>query len=193
MSSPDVTTASLAERPPAEAFVDARAAGLLGLCLLLGAALGPLAAWIWVSLADPPRVALSSDGGLYLGEQALDRQSGVTLWFLVVGGCFGVVAGLAVCWFGRRSGWWSVVGVLGLCAVGAVVSRYLGVHVFGSDPAVAAGGAQVGDLVQLGVQVDTWVAYLGWPIGGLLGALGAISCWDRSQRQPQMTLPSPTL
>lgn len=193
MTSPDVTTTPFADGPPAEASVDAKAAGLLGLCLALGAALGPLAAWIWVSIADPPTVALAADGGLYLGEQALDQQSGVTLWFLVIGGCFGVVAGLVVCWFGRRSGWWSVVGVLALCTVGAVVSRYVGVHVLGSDPQVAAGDAHVGDLVQLGVQLDTWVAYLGWPIGGLIGALGAIACWDRSQRPPQTSPASPTL
>ncbi|MEJ7629783.1 MAG: hypothetical protein WKF54_09345 [Nocardioidaceae bacterium] len=193
MTSPDVTTAWEAERPAPQASVDGQVAGFLGLCLSIGAVLAPLAAWVWVGLADPPTVPLASDGGLYLGERALDQQSGVTLWFFVVGGCFGVVAGLAVCWFGRRFGWWGVVGVLALCMVGAVASRYVGVHVFGSDPKAAAGDAQVGESVRLGVQLDTWVAYLGWPIGGLLGALGSIACWNRSETSPEAPPPSPTL
>ncbi len=148
----------------------------------------PLAGWLWVTLADPPTVQVASDGGLYLGEQALNQQSEVTLWFLMVGVAVGAVAGLVVGWVGRRYGWPVVIAVLVLCAVGAFGSRYLGVHVFGPDPKAQAAQATVGTPIQLGVHLDTWVAYLGWPIGGLVGALAAIACWSRSETPTQPDL-----
>lgn len=154
---------------------------------LVGLALAPLAGWLWVVLADPPRAPLYSDGGIYLGEQALNQQAGVTLWFLVIGAAFGVAAGLAVGWFGSRFGWLTVVAVLVLCVIGSVVSRYAGAHVFGPDPRAEAAAASTGDLIRVGVQLDTWIAYLGWPIGGVLGALAAIAGWSR--QEPQDTTP----
>lgn len=153
-------------------------------CLLAGLLLSPLVGWLWVSIADPPSVPLATNRGLYLGEQELDQQSGVTLWFLVVGAGFGAVAGLIVGWFGRWLGWPVVLAVLVLCVVGSVGSRYLGVHVFGPDPKEASAHAAVGTLIQIEVGLDTWVAYLGWPIGGLLGVLAAIAGWSRPESPP---------
>jgi hypothetical protein len=171
---------------------DQRVARLIGACVLVGAVLAPFAAWAWVRLADPPTVRLASNRGLYLGEQALNQQSGVTVWFLLVGAGFGAVAGLAVGRFGQRFGWPVVVAVLVLCAVGSLGTRYLGVHAFGADPRAAAAHAAVGTRIRLGVGLDTWVAYLGWPIGGIVGALGAIAGWSRAEMPPN-TPPSPTL
>jgi hypothetical protein len=166
---------------------------LFGASALAGVLLALLAGWLWVRLADPPTVPLAANGGLYLGEQALDQQSGVTVWFLVLGVVFGVVAGLLVGWFGRRVGWPAVVAVLLLSAIGALLSRYLGVHVFGPDSHAAASHAAVGTPIQLDVHLDTWVAYLGWPIGGLVGVLAAIAGWSRVETPPQPPPPSPTL
>ncbi len=162
---------------------------LFSVSALIGLALAPLAGWLWVVVADPPSARLYSDGGIYLGEQALNQQSGVTLWFFVVGAAFGVAAGLVVSWLGQRFGWLTVVAVLALCVIGTVLSRYAGVHVFGPDPKAEAASAATGDSIRLGVQVDTWVAYLGWPIGGVLGALAAIAGWNRHEQ----VLVSPTV
>lgn len=168
-------------------------AALLAGCLVAGVLLGVVAGWLWVRLADPPTVPIAANGGLYLGEQALNQQSGVTMWFIVIGAAFGAVAGLVVGWFGQRFGWPAVVAVLLLCVAGSVCSRYLGVHVFGSDAASAAEHATVGTPIQVDVGIDTRIAYLGWPIGGLVGALAAISTWRRSPTRPEQTPPSPTL
>lgn len=171
-------------RPAARGLI-----GFLGVSALAGLALAPLAGWLWVALSDPPQAPLYADGGVYLGEQALNQQAGVTLWFIVIGAGFGAVAGLAVSLFGARFGWLTVVAVLVLCLVGTLVSRYVGAHVFGSDPKAEVAHAATGDLIRLGVQLDTWVAYLGWPIGGALGALAGISGWNRRDMAPV----SPTL
>ena len=118
MTSPDTTVWTYGEPPPPQPepqpdrIHGRRVLGLFGCCVLLGAALAPLAGWVWVTLANPPTVPLASDGGLYLGEQALNQQSGVTLWFFVVGVAFGAVAGLVVGWFGQRFGWPTVLAVL---------------------------------------------------------------------------------
>jgi hypothetical protein len=126
---------------------------------------------------------LTSDGGLFLGEQALNQQAGITLWFLVVGAGFGLVAGAAVGWFGRRFGWVVIPAVLLLGVVGALATRYLGIHVFGPDPAAESRHASTGTPIQVAMQVDTWVACLGWPIGALVGALLAILAWDRGDQE----------
>ena len=162
---------------------------LLVAACVAGVALGVLAGWLWVVLSDPPRARLYSDGGIYLGEQALNQQSGVTLWFLVLGAAFGAAAGLLLSVIGARFGWLTVGAVLVLSVVGCIVSRYAGMDVFGSDPRAEAASASTGDLVRLGVQVDTWVAYLGWPIGGVLGSLGGIVTWSWRDT----TVISPTL
>lgn len=179
MTSSDVTPAHHVEAPsvgsPARGLV-----ALFGGAALAGVVLAPIAGWLWVVVSDPPKVPLYANGGLYLGEQALNQQAGVTLWFLVLGLGFGAVAGLVVGWVGQRFGWLTVLAVLLLCLIASVGSWYLGVHVFGPDPKAEASGARVGDLIQVGVQLDTRVAYLGWLIGGLLGALAAIASWSRA-------------
>jgi hypothetical protein len=166
--------------------------GLFAAALGLGVVLAVIAGWVWVSVADPPTVPLAENGGLFLGEQELDQLAGVTLWFFAIGAAFGALAGVLIGWFGQRFGWLAVVAVLVACAVGSLLSRYLGIHVFGPDQGEAAAHAALGDPVQLSAQVETWVAHLGWPIGGVIGALAAIAAWSHREISPNPT-PSPTL
>jgi hypothetical protein len=197
----DASPVSEAAEPPLESAAPpsrqwhgaAGVVGLFGACVLAGALVSPLAAWLWVTLSNPPKVPLSPGGGVYLGEQALNAQSGVTLWFIVLGAIFGAVAGLVVGWFGKRFGWFTVVAVLLFSVTGALLSGYLGQHVFGADPRDEVVGAKVGDLIQVGVSLDTKVAYLGWPIGALVGVLAAISGWSNSGNSPESLDTSSTL
>jgi hypothetical protein len=148
---------------------------LVVVAALAGAILAFPAAEVWLHLADPPAGELTRSG-VALGEVQLNQQSGVTLWFLVVGAVAGLLAGLVVGWLGRRRGMVAVVAVVVLCAVGAWLSAYLGIHVFGPDEKAEAADASIGDLVVSELSVGTFLAYLGWPIGGLLGACAALLC-----------------
>ena len=156
----------------------------LALSAAVGVVLAVAAGWVWVRLADPPSARVAANGGVYLGEVGLNQQAGVTLWFIVLGVALGGATGLALGWFGERFGWQSVVGVLVACVVATLGSRWLGQHVFGADPRAEAAHAQAGTRITFGVSLDTKVAYLGWPIGGLLGAIAAIFGWANAPTRP---------
>jgi hypothetical protein len=179
---------SLYVRPPVPDRPSAKAVlALFGICAGSGALLSLFVGWLWVTVANPPAAPLAPGGGVFLGEEALNRQSGVTLWFFMLGVGFGAAVGLVVGWIGQRYGWVAIIAVLLLCVVATILTRYLGVHLYGPDPRSEAADAKVGDLIQLDVSVDTWVAYLGWPIGGLVGVLGAIAGWRHSSISPLFT------
>lgn len=158
-------------------------------CMVAGALMGMPAGFIWVRLSDPPSAALTSDG-VYFGETELNQQVGVTLWFLAIGVALGLAAGLVVGWLGHRHGVTTVIAVLALCGAAALVTYLAGVHIFGPDEQAQLAGAAVGDQITSGMGVETKVALLGWPIGGLVGALAAMFGWPR-QRSFVAVTPSP--
>ncbi len=157
-------------------------------CMVAGAALAMGAAAIWARLADPPAATLTRQGS-FLGEQQLDQQVGVTLWFLVISVAFGVVSGLVVGVVGRRHGVTTVVAALLLAVVGAALSAWLGTSVFGPDEAAQLSDAGVGDLITSKLTITTDLAYLGWPIGSLAGVITGIAAWP-SRPKPLMDLPA---
>ncbi len=146
----------------------------VGWCALAGILAGLLGGLLWVYLAEPPIVPPSAEGS-FPGERELDQQTEVTMWFLAVGVVGGLIAGLLAGWRGHRHGWVSVIGVLVLGAVAAAATYRSGV-LFHPDPEV------LGGLVTSGIVIDSWVVALGWPIGGLIGALGAIFGWRKEQK-----------
>jgi ABC-type uncharacterized transport system permease subunit len=153
-----------------------RSGALFVVCAALaGVVVAFPAGWAWAHVADPPAGELTKTG-VVLGELQLNQQSEVTLWFLVVGAVAGFLAGLVVGWLGRRRGVEVVVAVVALCLVGAWLSAYLGIHVFGPDEKAEALTASVGDLVTSRLTLGTDLAYLGWPIGGVAGACLALLC-----------------
>lgn len=149
-------------------------------CAIAGAVLGVPAGLLWLKVADPPSAALTSTGA-YFGDLERNQQVGVTLWFFVVGVALGLVAGLVVGWFGHRHGLTTVVAVLALCATAAWVTKWTGADVFGPDEQAQLADAHVGSHITLEVKLGTRIAYLGWPIGGLLGGLAAIFGWPRQR------------
>jgi hypothetical protein len=143
---------------------------------LAGAVLAVPAAWIWASVANPPRAELTTRG-VSLGESQLNQQSEITLWFLVVGFAVGAAAGLVAGLVGRRRGVATVAAVVAMCLVGAALTAFLGISVFGPDAEAELARSAVGESITSDLRVDSLLAYLGWPIGGLAGLCVAIYTW----------------
>ncbi len=144
--------------------------------MLAGAVLAVPAARVWVEVANPPTAPLT-DQGVFLGDLQLNQQSEITLWFLVVGTGFGLLAGLVMGWPGQRRGVVTVVAVVALCAVASGLTAYLGISVFGPDATAQAAGAAVGASITTDLSVGSPLVFLGWPIGGLVGACLGIYMW----------------
>ena len=60
-------------------------------------------------------------------------------------------------------------------AVASGLAAWSGIHVFGPDLAAQLADARPGDQVQTALTVTSDIAYLGWPIGALLGLIVATS------------------
>lgn len=149
-------------------------------CLLAGVALGFATGWLWAQLADPP-TALVTDQGVFVkgGESAYDQRAVETLWFMAVTAGVGLLAGFIATVVGRRHGVATVVAVIAMSAVAGWLSGWSGVHLFGPDAEAELATAVVGDTITSGLDIGTWIAYLGWPIGALLGTVIGISLWRR--------------
>jgi hypothetical protein len=173
-------------------------------CVAVGAIASLPAGWLWARLADPPTATVTSNG-LKFGELEFDQVVGVTMWFMFIGLAFGLVLGAAVGWMGRRHGAVTVIAVLGLCLAGTGLTMVWGAHLFGPDNAInmvdlftssarsPLHDAGVGDVLSSELAVRSSVAYLGWPIGGLLGAILGIFGWPKPAKPAWMPAPSSTL
>lgn len=171
------------ERDDAQSLRTA-AVRLAALTIGIGIVAAIVGGLVWTVLANPPSVRLQADGGVVLGEVGLDQQAGVTLWFFLVGVVGGAVCGLLIGWLGARFGWGAVVAVLVCCGIAAWGSGLAGQHLFGPDPAAEVRQASTGALVTLAVHVDSWIAYLGWPIGGAAAVLAVVLGWPKEQTAP---------
>lgn len=154
----------------------AAAGGFVLKASLAGAVLAVPAAWIWARVADPPQAELTARG-VSLGESQLNQQSEITLWFLVVGLAVGTAAGLSTGLLGRCRGMVTVAAVVVMCLVGAALTAFLGISVFGPDAEADIAHSVIGESIMSDLRVDSLLAYLGWPIGGLAGLCLAIYTW----------------
>lgn len=150
-----------------------------------GVLLGVVGGYLWSVIADPPAGILTKQGVFLTDELAYNQQVEVTLWYLAIGTGLGLLGGLFCGFLGRRHGVAVVVAALVMTVIGAAVSGYLGIHVFGPDPAAEVKASAIGDSITAALDVATFVAYLGWPIGGVVGVLLSVSTW----RQPKSTQP----
>jgi len=42
--------------------------------------------------------------------------------------------------------------------------------------------AKVGDLITTDMRIESVVAFLGWPVGGLIGVLAGVASWPKPSR-----------
>jgi hypothetical protein len=124
----------------------------------------------WAALADPPKALITQRGAFLVSEVSYDHQVTVTLWFLVVGIVGGLVAGAVIGLLGRRLGPVAVGAAVLMSAVATGLAAWSGIHAFGPDGPQPHAGSP-GDLVPTALSITSDVAYLGWPIGAMLGVL----------------------
>lgn len=147
---------------------------------MIGALLGLLGGWLWTRLSDPPAGTVTPTG-VSFGETELDQQVGVTMWFLVIGFALCVVAGFVLAWQGFHHGVATVLAVVVACVVAGLVCYWIGLHVLAPDTKAEFAAAKVGQRIATPVAIGTKIAFLGWPVGGLAGALTAMLWWPRTQ------------
>jgi hypothetical protein len=151
--------------------------------MLGGVVAGFVGGAVWAALADPPTAVVTRDGVFFVSEIAYDHRVAVTLWFLVAGVLGGLVAGVVVGWLGRKHGPAAVVAAVLMSAVASALSAWSGIHVFGPNADDALAAASPGDQVTTALSITSDVAYLGWPIGALIGVLLITAVWP-SERGP---------
>ena len=127
---------------------------------------------VWAAVADPPLALVTRDGVFLTSEVSYDHRVAETLWFLAVGVLGGILLGRrdrpdrpatrpADCRGGRVGG------------RGGVRARLPGREYTSSAPISQSqlADASPGDHVHTALTITADVAYLGWPIGALIGLL----------------------
>jgi hypothetical protein len=164
------------EQPPQVSRDDQQSSSADQIVFALASMLGGVAAGfaggaIWAAVATTPAAIVTRRGVFLASEIGYDQRATESLWFLAVGVLGGVVAGSAVGLLGRRHGPASVVAAVLASVVAAALAAWSGIHVFGPDLTAQLAGAAPGDEVHTALVVTSDVAYLGWPIGVLIGVI----------------------
>jgi hypothetical protein len=169
---PDVVPGE--DRPSLSADLLAGAAALV-VTVLLGAPVG----LAWAAVA--PRVAVVIDGGVpRFVEPASDAFIAADGYFLLAVALAGAVGGAVGELLGRRHGPAVVAGL----ALGGVAAAYVAMvagQEVGADAVAQAVRSGQDRLLELNLQLRAKEALLGWPVGALLGYLGA--AWACGRRR----------
>jgi hypothetical protein len=147
--------------------------------MLAGVAVGFAGGKVWAALADPPLAQITRRGAFLASEVGYDHRVVETLWFLAVGIVGGLFVGAVVGLLGRRHGAVTVAAAALASAVASGIAAWSGIHVFGPDIQSELASASAGDQVRTALTITSDVAYLGWPIGALIGLVLATAVLPR--------------
>ncbi|HSS68098.1 MAG TPA: hypothetical protein VLK34_06065 [Nocardioidaceae bacterium] len=153
------------ESSPADQIVFA-VASILG-----GVVAGFAGGAVWAAIADPPLALVTRQGVFLTSEISYDQRVTETLWFLAVGFLGGILLGGVIGLIGRRLGPATVVATVLAGGVASGLAAWSGINVFGPDLQSQLADASPGDHVHTALTITADVAYLGWPIGALIGLL----------------------
>jgi hypothetical protein len=167
-------------QPPQISRDDHRGSGADQIVFTVASMLGGVAAGfaggaVWSHVVDPPMAIVTRQGVFLASEIGYDHRAAETMWFLVVGVLGGIVIGVVVGLFGRRYGPVSVMAAVLSGAVATAIAAWSGIHVFGPDLGAQLADASPGDQVRTALTITSDVAYLGWPIGALIGLLAVVA------------------
>ncbi|MGA8210285.1 MAG: hypothetical protein WB441_16640 [Nocardioidaceae bacterium] len=137
------------------------------------AVIGALAGVLWSRLVDPAEFTRLARGGS-MAEEQLSRQFAADGWFVVIGTLAGVLAGVVGTWRRVADPLPRLTLTLLGSAVAAAACAGVG-HLLGpGDPGPLLSAAPVGTRVPERLDVDTFVVYLSWPLGVLVGTLAVL-------------------
>ena len=153
--------------------------------LLLGIAAG--AVWQW--LAEPAEWLVQPDGNIVLTELAARDQFGVTVLFVVVGAVVSLVWGVASGHALRDLGWLLTPLVVATTLVAAVVAWQVGMELGPVGPREAVDPG-VGDRLPSKLEIDSFAAFIVWPIFGVAGLL--LSTWLGKDTHDHVEAHTPT-
>jgi hypothetical protein len=155
----------MAEQSSASTAVGRDVAVVMGTFLVLGVLCGVL----WWLVVPPAEFTKLRTGGS-MGEVDLGRQFNADGWYVVIAAVVGTATGLALSWWRSRDPLLTSALLLAGSAVAAAAMALTG-HLLGPGPTRALlASAKVGARVPEQLDVDTFAAYLGWPVAVLLGA-----------------------
>lgn len=123
------------------------------------------AASVWLLWAEPAQWIMT-ERGLMMTQELAAGQFDVVAKFTMIGLVSGLMIGLVVAFALRPATWRNVPVALGSATLAAGLCWLLGRVLGPSDPS-AANGVPVGELVSTQFAVDTWPAFLAWPLMSL--------------------------
>lgn len=147
--------------------------------LVVFAAGGALAGWIWHTWATVPqgvayqgdwRLGYRIEGDYFVGDNDwFERAFGVIGTYVVLGVVTGLVIGVVASLVCRRSELATLVAVVAGSVLAAVVCYRIGLALGAPDPASVARGAADGTIIPADLAIDQRGPFVVWPLGSLIG------------------------
>ncbi|WP_167735970.1 hypothetical protein [Nocardioides sp. 503] len=134
--------------------------------VVLYAAVGAGAGWLWHHLWDPP-TGVAVDGRFYLDSAGLRGEFSSTGWFVVVAAGVGLVLGVGCALLVQRSELVTLVAVVVGAALATYVMWKVGLSLSAEDPARLARSATDGDRLPARIEVSGGSPFLVLPAASL--------------------------
>lgn len=133
---------------------------------------GAVGGYVWAQLAHPAEWEVQSSGSIVLTEVAARDQYTVIMVFMAVGAIGSLIWAWLTSLVLREVGWRLTPLVILATAAAGVIAWRLGI-VLGPDGPLAAVHPVAGDKLPSKLAIDGVAPFLAWPIGGLVGVVGA--------------------
>ena len=177
------------ETAPRSAWVVVPAQALA--TVVLFAAVGAAAGWLWYKLWDVPSGVVSG-GKWYTGEAGLRDDFQGVAWYVAIALVAGLVLGTLTAWLFDRSELATLVAVIVGSALAAYVMLRVGTHLSPADPHELAKTAQDGDKLKGALRVRSWAPKGTFTFGALVGlALVYAASTGRAPTEVRTAQPEP--
>ena len=136
--------------------------------VVLFAAVGAAAGWLWYTLWDVP-TGVVAGGQWYTSEAGLRDDFQGVAWYVTLAVVAGLVLGMLTAWLFDRSELVTLGAVVAGSALAAYVMLRVGTHLSPPDPHELAKTAQDGDELKGALRVRSWAPKGAFTFGALVG------------------------